>query len=66
MVVPVDGNMDWLFQVTIVTVLVMWVGSFGYSILNPISGDEVFRTISVGAPGLIGTLYAVRFKAHGK
>jgi hypothetical protein len=55
---------DWLFQATIVTVLAMWVLAFAYSILNPTNGGDVFKIISVGAPGLIGTMYGFRFRGQ--
>lgn len=59
---PRDG--DWLFQSTVVTVLVMWVMSFAYSILNPTAGGDVFKVVSVGAPGLIGTLFGFKFRGE--
>lgn len=55
---------DWLFQSTIVTVLLMWVLSFVYSILNPTQGGDLFKIISVGAPGLIGTLFGFKFRGE--
>lgn len=55
---------DWLFQATVVTVLVMWVMAFAYNILNPRNGGDLFKVISVGAPGLIGTLFGFRFRGQ--
>lgn len=46
------------------TVLVMWVMAFAYSILNPTKGGDVFKVISVGAPGLIGTMYGFKFRGQ--
>lgn len=46
------------------TVLVMWVMSFAYSILQPVNGGDIFKVISVGAPGLIGTLFGFRFRGQ--
>lgn len=61
------SSTDWLFQSTVVTVLAMWVLAFAYSILNPTAGGDVFKVVSVGAPGLIGTLFGFKFRgeAHG-
>jgi len=59
---PRRNSTDWLFKIVIVTVLVMWVGAFAYSILNPLAGKEVLNVMSVGAPGLIGTLFGFKFR----
>lgn len=53
---------EGLFKATVVTVLVLWVAAFAYSVLNPIAGGDVLKVISVGAPGLIGTLFGFRFR----
>lgn len=59
---PPSHGLDFVFKATVVTVLALWVGSFGYSVLNPTAGGEVLKVISVGAPGLIGTLFGFRFR----
>jgi hypothetical protein len=56
------GNGDWTFKATIATVLALWVGSFAYSILNPVHGKDALTAISVAAPGLIGALFGFRTK----
>lgn len=42
----------------------MWVLAFAYSILNPTAGGDVFKVVSVGAPGLIGTLFGFKFRGE--
>ena len=59
------SGLDFLFKATVLTVLMLWVASFVYSILNPVSGKDILTAISVAAPGLIGTLFGFRFRGGG-